>query len=338
MKKKKFIKKETPKDESVMFSFGEPEIMNSDFSNYDYNELFYNDTDGYWEPPLDRRGLNKLTRTNAYHGSILKARRLMLAGRYSGGGMEDHHMHASINDFLEFGDVAIIKIRDHFNRVIALHPMPAMHTRKDKKGNVILLGLDGKNKKYKKDDIVFVSQYDPVQQVYGAPDYLGCVQSALLSNDATTFRRRYYKNGLHMGFIFYATDPNLGKEDEKDLKEKMASSRGVGNFRSMFVNIPNGSEKGIQLIPVGDIATKDEFEKIKNITAQEVLTGHRFPAELAAIIPSGGVRGDPIKFNQVYTQNEVIPACKLFMKAVNRDTEIPKHLHLQFDLSNEMAA
>ncbi len=59
----------------------------------------------------------------------------------------------------------------------------------------------------------------------------------------------------------------------------MASSRGVGNFRSMFINIPNGNEKGIQLIPVGDIATKDEYEKIKNVTVQEVITGHRFPVE-----------------------------------------------------------
>ena len=263
--------------ESTMFSFDAAEVMNNDFCNYDYNELFYNDSEGYWEPPLDRGGLNKLTRANAYHGSILNARCLMIAGRYQGGGMEEHHVHAAINDFLQFGDVAIIKIRNGFKQVIALHPMPAMHTRKDKKGNFILLGRDGEQKKYKKNDVIFVPRYDSVQQVYGIPDYLGCVQSALLSSDATTFRRRYYKNGLHMGFIFYASDPNLGKEDEAELKEKMASSRGVGNFRSMFVNIPNGKEKGIQLIPVGDIATKDEFEKIKNITAQEILTGHRYP-------------------------------------------------------------
>ncbi|WP_415227301.1 phage portal protein [Psychromonas sp.] len=339
MKKKQFINKEAPSDdnESVMFSFGGPEMMTGGFDNYDYSELFYNDADDYWEPPLDRGGLNKLTRANAYHGSILKARRLMMAGRYEGGGMEDHHIHAGISDFLEFGDVALVKIRDYFGRVIALHPLPAMHTRKDKKGNFWLLGRDNKKQEYKKKDITFVAQYDPAQQVYGAPDYLGCVQSALLSTDATTFRRRYYKNGLHMGFIFYATDPNLSKDDEDDLKTKMSSSRGVGNFRSMFVNIPNGKEKGIQLIPVGDIATKDEFEKIKNITAQEVLTGHRFPAELAAIIPSGGVRGDPIKFNTVYSQNEVIPACRLFMKAVNRDPEIPKNLHLKFNLEVESA-
>jgi len=336
-KKKKFIKKQVePANESLMFSFGEAEPFN-DFNNYEYNELFYNDSDDYWELPLDRIGLNKLTRANAYHGAILMARRNMIAGRYLTGGMGKQQVQALVHNFLEFGDVAVLKIRDHFGRVVRLHPLPSAYVRKNKKGDFWLLERDYKKRKYKADDIIFISQYDPIQQVYGAPDYLGCVQSALLSNDATTFRRRYYKNGLHMGFIFYATDPNLSKEDEEDLKEKMASSKGVGNFRSMFVNIPNGKEKGIQLIPVGDIATKDEFEKIKNITAQEVLTGHRFPAELAAIIPSGGTRGDPIKFNFVYNVNEVIPACKIIMDAVNNDTEIPRNLQFTFDLSNELS-
>ncbi|NNU11903.1 phage portal protein, partial [Vibrio parahaemolyticus] len=212
-----------------------------------------------------------------------------------------------------------------------------MYLRKRKNGNFAFLERDNKQKSYKKEDIIFIKQYDPVQQVYGGPDYLGCVQSALLSKDSTTFRRRYYKNGLHMGFIFYATDPNLSKDDEDDLKKKMASSRGVGNFRSMFINIPNGNEKGIQLIPVGDIATKDEYEKIKNVTAQEVITGHRFPVELAAIIPNGGTRGDPVKFDYVYCKHEVIPACQMFMDAVNSDPEVPKHLHLEFDLENQAA-
>lgn len=329
-------KNDNTNDESIMFSFGESEIMNSDFSNYEYNELYYNDDGDYWEPPLDRTGLNKLTRINAYHGSILMARRNMIAGRYLSGGMQKQQVQAAVHDFLEFGDAGILKIRNHFGQVVRLHPLPSMYLRKNKKGNFWLLERDDNKRFYKKEDVIFIKQYDPVQQVYGGPDYLGCVQSALLSTDATSFRRRYYKNGLHMGFIFYATDPNLSKDDEDDLKEKMASSRGVGNFRSMFVNIPNGKEKGIQLIPVGDIATKDEFEKIKNITAQEVITGHRFPVELAAIIPNGGTRGDPIKFNQVYTQNEVIPACEMFLDAINSDPEVPKTLHFEFNLKNEI--
>ena len=327
----------TEQNESVMFSFDAPEIFNSDADNYQYSDLFYNDSDDYWETPINRSGLNKLSRANAYHGAILMARRNMIAGRYRKGGLTKQQLQANVNDYLEFGDAAILKLRNGFGKVVGLYPLPAMHLRKNNDGDFWLLERDDEKRFYKKEDVIFIKQYDPGQQIYGIPDYLGCVQSALLSSDATNFRRRYYKNGLHMGFIFYATDPNLGKEDEADLKEKMTSSRGVGNFKSMFVNIPNGKEKGIQLIPVGDIATKDEFEKIKSVTAQEVLVGHRFPVELAAIIPNSGTRGDPVKFNYVYNANEVIPACHILMDAVNSDTEIPANLHLEFNLDNKMS-
>ncbi len=62
----------------------------------------------------------------------------------------------------------------------------------------------------------------------------------------------------------------------------------------MFVNIPGGKPDGIKLIPVGDIATKDKFAAIKGITAQDVLTNHRFPAALAGIIPTNGGAGSGI--------------------------------------------
>lgn len=39
------------------------------------------------------------------------------------------------------------------------------------------------------------------------PEWLAVVQSALLNESATLFRRRYYTNGLHAGFILYMTDP-----------------------------------------------------------------------------------------------------------------------------------
>ncbi len=130
---------------------------------------------------------------------------------------------------------------------------------------------------YRPEDVIWLAQYDPEQQVYGMPDYLGGLQSALLNQDATLFRRKYFLNGAaYMGFIFYATDPDMDDDTEQEMKEVIASSKGVGNFRSMFVNIPNGKPDGIKLIPVGDIATKDEFAAIKGITAQDVLTSHRF--------------------------------------------------------------
>ncbi len=87
----------------------------------------------------------------------------------------------------------------------------------------------------------------------------------------------------------------------------------------MFVNIPDGKPDGINLIPVGDIATKDEFAAIKGITAQDVLTSHRFPAALAGIIPTngGGGLGDPEKYDATYARNEVLPLCELIQDAIN---------------------
>ncbi|ELC7281782.1 capsid protein [Aeromonas veronii] len=148
------------------------------------------------------------------------------------------------------------------------------------------------------------------------PDYLGGLQSALLNQDTTLFRRKYF---AHMGFIFYATDPNMDDDTEEEMKAMIASSKGVGNFRSMFVNIPDGKPDGIKLIPVGDIATKDEFAAIKGITAQDVLTSHRFPAALAGIIPTngGGGLGDPEKYDATYARNEVLPLCELIQNAIN---------------------
>lgn len=109
------------------------------------------------------------------------------------------------------------------------------------------------------------------------PDYLGGLQSARLNQDATLFRRKYFLNGAHMGFIFYATDPNMDDDTEEEMKEMIASSKGVGNFRSMFVNILAG------IIPTN----------------------------------GGGGLGDPEKYDATYARNEVLPLCELIQDAIN---------------------
>ncbi len=312
-----------------------PEPVDSNSWMTSYTDLFYNEMDDYWEPPISRQGLAEISRANAYHGSLLIARANHVAGRFlQGGGTRRRHVQAFSRDYFTFGDGAFLKMRDGWGRVVRLHPLPGMYLRRRKNGNIVILERDNRQREYRQKDVVFLPQYDPQQQIYGGVDYLGCIQSSLLNRDATLFRRRYYLNGAHMGFIFYATDPNLSEEDEEMMKEKIASSKGVGNFRSMFVNIPNGKEKGIQLIPVGDIATKDEFERIKNITAQDILVGHRYPAGKGGMIPlPGSSFPDPVKVGQEYAKDETIPVCELIMDEVNSDPEIPKRLWLDFNLA-----
>ncbi len=75
----------------------------------------------------------------------------------------------------------------------------------------------------------------------------------------------------------------LTDEVEVMITKKLEQSKGIGNFETMFVHIPNGDADGIKFIPVGDISANDEFSNVKNISAQDILTAHRFPAGLAEL-------------------------------------------------------
>jgi len=237
---------------------------------------------------------------------------------------------------VQFGDVALLKIRNGFGVPVRLFPLPSYRTRVTGDGGAAVLERENNIKRYKARDIVWVKQYDVVQQVYGCPDYLGGLQAALLNEDATLFRRKYFINGAHMGFILYSTDPNMDPDVEDEIKAKIQDSKGVGNFKSLFVNIPNGKEKGLQIIPVGNFESKDEFMNVKNVSAQDVLNAHRFPPGLAGIIPANTAGfGDPEKTDKVYFKNETKPLIKKLIDAVANDAEIGGRLKLVFDLEVE---
>lgn len=322
---------------TVVFSM--PETVMPNMWLTDYDSLYYNDNDGYWEPPIDRHLLANLTRRNAQHGGIVQSRANMAAARFISGGMSAQEIGAAFLNCVQFGDVALLKIRNGFGQVLRLFPLPSYRTRVAGDGGAVVLQRDNEVKKYKAKDIIWVRIYDPVQQVYGCPDYLGGLQSLLLNEDATLFRRKYYINGAHMGFIMYATDPNLDPDVEKELQQKIQDSKGVGNFRSLFVNIPNGKEKGIQIIPVGNFESKDEFGNVKTVSAQDVFNAHRFPAGLGGMIPTNTAGlGDPTKYDKVYFKSETKPLINILVDSVNRDPEITASLKLVFDMATDDAS
>lgn len=157
-------------------------------------------------------------------------------------------------------------------------------------------------------DVAHIMQPDLCQEVYGVPYYLAALNSIELNASATRFRRRYYDNGSHAGFIFYATDAAINEEDWKNLKQQMRQAKGEGNFKNAFLRSPNGSKDGLQLIPISEVAAKDEFLNIKTISADDMLAIHRVPPKLMGIVPkTAGSLGDAITDAKVFAANEVIP-------------------------------
>ncbi|UWZ92171.1 phage portal protein [[Pasteurella] aerogenes] len=304
----------------------------------DYVGIGYEDQYNTFTPPINRHTLARLPHQNAQHGGILHSRANMVSAGYLGGvALSRMDMRALCLNLIQFGDVALLKIRNGFGKVVRLHVLSSLYLRVRKDGSYVYLmkrslyDQVSEFYQYHPKDVIFIKLYDPMQQIYGSPDYVGGIQSALLNSDATVFRRRYFSNGAHMGFILYTTDPDLSEEAEDAIAEKIEKSKGVGNFKSMFINIPNGSPDGVKLIPIGDTGTKDEFANIKNISAQDILTAHRFPPGLGGIIPmnTSGL-GDPLKVREAYQSDEVIPLQEIIAETINQDPEIKNALVIKF--------
>jgi PBSX family phage portal protein len=151
------------------------------------------------------------------------------------------------------------------------------------------------------------------QEVYGLPEYLGALHAAWLNESATLFRRRYYENGSHAGFILYMTDAAQKQEDVDALREALKNSKGPGNFRNLFMYAPNGKKEGIQLIPVSEVTAKDEFFNIKNVTRDDLLAAHRVPPQLIGVVPSNtGGFGAADTAAEVFGANEIEPLQRRF--------------------------
>lgn len=304
----------------------------------DYVGIGFDNTYQCYTPPVNRFALAKLPHQNAQHGGILHSRANMVSASYEGGrALSKMEMRALCLNLIQFGDVGLLKVRNGFGQVVRLVPLSSLYLRVCQNGSYVyqmrksLYDAGQEVYRYAARDIIFIKLYDPMQQIYGSPDYVGGIQSALLNADATVFRRRYFSNGAHMGFILYSTDPDLTEEMEEEIAKKIAESKGVGNFRSMFVNIAGGHPDGLKVIPIGDTGTKDEFANIKNISAQDVLTAHRFPAGLSGIIPTNtSGLGDPLKSRAVYHYDEVQPLQEIIKESINADPDIKSSLNITF--------
>jgi PBSX family phage portal protein len=301
------------------FTFGEPEqVLSGNIG--EYVGVFPSDDGKIYKPPVSRVGLAKLLRANAHHGAIPKFKRNLLLREFiASAGCSTETMGRAGLDYMVFGEAYFYNDTNAFGQVLELQHLPAINMRVKVDGGFVMLLPDNKEMEFEAHEISHVLDYDVEQNIYWIPDYLGGLQALLLNEAATLFRRRYYSNGAHAGYIFYTNDPDLTEEDEDELRAQISASKGVGNFRSMFVNIPNGKENAIQIIPVGDFQAKDELEKVKNITRNDVIAAWRMNPALAGIIPENtGGFGDIEKIDRVYTSNEIRPICQLFNQLNDR--------------------
>jgi len=114
------------------------------------------------------------------------------------------------------------------------------------------------------------------------------------------------------------TDSEIDDEDVEGIKQAMKDSRSPGNFRNLFLHAPSGKKDGLQLIPISELAAKDEFLNIKNVTCDDVLASQRTPPQLLGIIPSNAGGFGSIKdAREAYWFNEIVPEQNRIENTIN---------------------
>lgn len=106
----------------------------------------------------------------------------------------------------------------------------------------------------------------------------------------------------------YMTDAAQNQEDVNNIRQAMKRAKGPGNFRNLFMYSPNGKKDGIQIISLSEVAAKDEFLNIKNVSRDDMMAAHRVPPQMMGIMPSNvGGFGDVEKAANVFVRNELLP-------------------------------
>lgn len=292
-----------------MTGFGDPEPVLDSRNLLDYG--YCPRMQDYYEYPYDINAVAKLFRAATHHTSALITKRNVLTSLFQPNAkFSRREFEALVTNLLVFNNGYLQTQRSMTGQVLNLKARPARYIRRGINDSQYyhIDWTQGQPLQYQSGEIIHVYNPDIDQELYGVPDYLSSTNAILLNEAATLFRRKYYQNGAHAGYILYLSDALTDQQDIDDLEQAVADSKGAGNFKNLFMYVPNGKPDGVKVIPLAEVAAKDEFASIKIASRDDQLAGHRVPPQLMGIVPNNtGGFGDIKKAAEVFYWHEIVP-------------------------------
>ena len=295
----------------MAFSFGDPVPLLDRREIFDLYEVAHN---GRWyEPPISQHGLGRCYRMAPHHQSAILLKRNLLAASFQPSTVLPKREFARwALDWLIMGNGYLERVNSRSGRAAQLRCSPAAYTRVGvAEGQFYWVPRSyalSEAAAYPAGSIHHLAEPDPMQEIYGMPEYLSALQSGLLNESATLFRRKYYQNGSHAGYILYIADEGLSDADSKAIRQAMRDSKGPGNFRNFFLHLPKGKENSVKVIPIASVGANDEFLNIKSTTAEDLLAAHRVPPQLLGIVPKNtGGFGNVNDAAAMFYEMEIVP-------------------------------
>ncbi|MBB3877883.1 phage portal protein [Sphingomonas pseudosanguinis] len=289
------------------FSFGDPEPVNDRREILDLLQCWHN---GRWyEPPISVEGLARSFRASPHHSSAILLKRNLLVGAFKPTPyLTRAAFEKVVQDYLVFGFGFLEQVPNRLGGLHHLKHSLAKATRRGvEEGRYFFVPGSEPETEFRFGSVLQIMQPDVNQEIYGVPEYISALQSTLLNEAATLFRRKYYINGSHAGFILHATG-EFADGDVDKIREALRQSKGPGNFRNLFVHQPGGKEGGIKIHGIAEVGAKDEFLGIKNATRDDILAAHRVPPQLLGVVPAqGSAFGNPTDTTRMFWALEMYP-------------------------------
>lgn len=322
------------------FSWGDERVL-SPFELLQYFECAHNGQ--FYELPFSVEAHARYYYALLYVRSALQAKANILTSCYQPHPLLPRQDFAKLAmDYLWFGNAYLERSLSRTGKLLALRTSPAKFTRRDRNDRYKFITRDWSVgivvHDFAPGSVFHLIEPDVNQEIYGVPEWLPAIQSALLNEAATKFRLRYYNNGSHAGYIMYLTDANINEQDIELLEEQLRLSKGPGNFRNLLMYAPNGKPDGIKLLPISEVAAKDEFFNIKAVSRDDQLAACRVPPNLIGIVPTNSSGfGNITDAARVFARNEVQPLQERF-REINGWLSEEVMRFVPYEVPPEMAA
>lgn len=157
--------------------------------------------DRWYEPPVSFDGLARTYRAAVHHSSPIAVKRNILTSTFIPHPLLSQQAFSRfVQDYLVFGNAYLEKRTNRLGGILSLEPSLAKYTRRGIDLDTywfVQYGLTTPPYEFTKGSIFHLMEPDLNQEIYGLPEYLSAIPSALLNESATLFRRKYYINGSH---------------------------------------------------------------------------------------------------------------------------------------------
>lgn len=311
------LTKSTSANKGRAFTIERPGTSNR--QRFHPTEVFFNGH--FYEHRFSLDWLDKLASAVPHHGSALNLKRKMLLRTTVCTRPEvlsKQTLNKIIDDYLTFGNTFIEPEYDLRGKLIRLHHSPALWTRQGQKSAEYwwIDNLHGNGSTKFDRELFKITASDRRQEVYGVPEYTALLHSAILNSSGTLFRTEYIDNKVQLRFILHIT-ADLEEDVMDSIEEKIKGARGL-TVEDLLIHDPDGSEKGVNLIPVSNDISKDDYINVNKATRDAMASVHRVPMQLMGVPPeNAGGYGDAEIATRVFIENEIIPDHELFLGAIN---------------------